>query len=163
MPLSTDTLRVQLLISTYLDQGVVADASWDGVGGVPDEAAATVKRDTTIIGGRRIDTEAVITVPSRVILTVGENLVVNGTILVDGALIISGSPSGSDTLIIGANGKVVGDTSGIHVVLLSRGSSGNNNGSSSTVNLDLLIGARERAGDGIWEFHQVRGTYATNR
>ncbi|EHI59487.1 leucine-rich repeat protein [Hungatella hathewayi] len=163
LPLSTDTPRVQLLINTYLNQDVIADTSWDGMEDVPDGAVATVKQDTTVTGDRRIGTEAVITVPSGVILTVDGNLVVDGTIFVDGTLIINGSLSGSGTLIIGANGRVVGDTSGIHVVFLNRGSSGNNSGSSSTVNPNLLIGTWERTEDGIWKFRQARGTYAANR
>ena len=167
LPLSADTPRVQLLINTYLNQDTIADTSWDGMEDVPDGAVATVKQDTTVTGDRRIGTEAVITVPSGVILTVDGkltvdgNLVVNGTIFVEGTLIINGSLSGSGTLIVGVNGRVVGDTSGIHVVYLNRGSSGNSG--SSAVNPNLLIGTWERTEDGIWKFRQAKGTYAANR
>ncbi len=163
LPLSTDSPRVQLLINTYLNQNAIADTSWNGKEDVPDGAVATVKQDTTITGDRRIGTEAVITVPSGVILTVDGNLVVDGMISVEGTLVINGSLSGSGTLIIGVNGRVVGDTSGIRVVYVSRGSSGNNSGSSSTVNSNILLGTWERTEDGIWKFRQTRGTYAANR
>ena len=115
LPLSTDSPRVQLLINTYLNQNAIADTSWDGNEDVPDGAVATIKQDTTVTGDRRIGKEAVITVPSGVILTVDGNLVVDGTISVEGTLIINGSLSGSGTLIIGVNGRVVGDTSVIRV------------------------------------------------
>ncbi len=163
LPLSTDSPRVQLLINTYLNQNAIADTSWNGKEDVPDGAVATVKQDTTITGDRRIGTEAVITVPSGGILTVDGNLVVDGMISVEGTLVINGSLSGSGTLIIGVNGRVVGDTSGIRVVYVSRGSSGNNSGSSSTVNSNILLGTWERTEDGIWKFRQTRGTYAANR
>ena len=155
LPLSTDSPRVQLLINTYLNQDAIADTSWDGKEDVPDGAVATIKQDTTVTGDRRIGTEAIITVPSGVILTV------DGTISVEGTLIINGSLSGTGTLIIGVNGRGVGDTSGIRVVYVSRGSSGN--GGSSAVNPDILIGNWERTEDGIWKFRQARGTYAANR
>ncbi|MBS5064738.1 MAG: leucine-rich repeat protein [Hungatella hathewayi] len=167
LPLSTDSPRVQLLINTYLNQDAIADTSWDGMEDVPDGAVAAIKQDTTVTGDRRIGTEAVITVPSGVILTVDGkltvdgNLVVDGTIFVEGTLIINGSLSGSGTLIVGVNGKVVGDTSGIRVVYLNRGSSGNS--SSSAVNPNLLVGNWERTEDGIWKFRLTRGTYAANR
>ncbi|MBS5064739.1 MAG: leucine-rich repeat protein [Hungatella hathewayi] len=166
-PLYTDSPQVQLLINTYLNRNTIADTSWDGGEDVPDGAIASLKQDVVVTDDKRIGTEAVITVPD------GRNLTVDGNLTLDGTLLIHGSISGTGTIYVGKNGKITGDTSGVHVVypgLLPGGDSDNNNGSSnssgngsSAVNPNLLIGNWERTEDGIWKFRQARGTYAANR
>ena len=166
-PLYTDSPQVQLLINTYLNRNTIADTSWNGGEDVPDGAIASLKQDVVVTGDKRIGTEAVITVPD------GRNLTVDGNLTLDGTLVIHGSISGTGTIYVGKNGKITGDTSGVHVVYPSlppggdndnNNSSSNSSGSSSSaVNPNLLIGTWERTEDGIWKFRQARGTYAANR
>lgn len=115
LPLTTNSPRVQLLINEYIIRANPVDTFWDGGEDIPDGALVTVNQDVTLDQDRRVGIEAEVTVENGVTLTTEGTLTVDGILRVNGKLIINGTLKGSGTLVIGRNGEVIGDISGMSV------------------------------------------------
>lgn len=95
--LVTDSPRVQLLLTEYLNVDEIPTAFWDGTEDVPGGAVVTVKQDLTIVGDRYIGADAEVRIAPGITVTVEGNVTIDGTVRVEGTLLEEGTIRVTDT------------------------------------------------------------------